>query len=263
MVIKQYIINMHIQWKDYLKHHVFSLEHSCIRGWICTITLHIPWINSRLYCCLCLYLVSPAFLQNRFFSPSLRYLIRIEALLPALPLPLSRSHMFFDVEFKAAANVFFIWHTFCWASCPPLLCKQSWRRMVMTLALWDSKWVKFKRSLYITAPVNQTWPVPECVACVFTCLVVCMLLSQGVMVGGSLVGGIEGSKNPGLVQYRTGCSSAYLSFCQLLTPEIWASETRLYHQHTHKTYKKYIQITQCSCLTLTQITEKWYVWRCS
>lgn len=53
---------------------------------------------------------------KRISLPSLRCLIRLGALLPALPLSLFR--MFFDVEFKAAANVFFIWHTFRRASLP-------------------------------------------------------------------------------------------------------------------------------------------------
>lgn len=47
----------------------------------------------------------------------------------------------------------------------------------MTLALWGSKRVKFKRSLYITATVNQTGRVPGLQAegakrglCVWFCL---------------------------------------------------------------------------------------------
>lgn len=44
--------------------------------------------------------------------------------------------------------------------CPPLLCRVRWRRIVMTLALWDSKWAEFKCSLYITGPVSQQRPVP-------------------------------------------------------------------------------------------------------
>lgn len=64
-----------------------------------------------LFFCMCL--VSLFFLRNRFFLPSLRCLISLSLpLLPApsplsLSLPLSDSHMFFDVEFKATANVFF------------------------------------------------------------------------------------------------------------------------------------------------------------
>lgn len=77
--------------------------------------------------------------------------------------------------------------------CPPLLCRVRWRRIVMTLALWDSKWAEFKCSLYITGPVNQQRPAPglqaegakKCAQCVFTCVHTCgcMLLTQ-MRVGG-------------------------------------------------------------------------------
>lgn len=165
MVIKQSflqcIINMRVHWKNYLKQRAFLLEHLWRGVWIhaliCLYSVNRIRPVLVYFACVCLFV---------FCSPSLRCLISL-SLLPASPpslslsLPLSRSLIcFFDVEFKAAANVFFIWHTFCWASCPALLCKAGWRRMVMTLALWDSKWVKFKWSLYIRAPVNQTSPLP-------------------------------------------------------------------------------------------------------
>lgn len=86
--------------------------------------------------------------------------------------------------------------------CPPLLCRVRWRRIVMTLALWDSKWAEFKCSLYITGPVNQQRPVPglqaegakKCAQCVFTCVHTCgcMLLTQMRVGGGGWQGPLGG-----------------------------------------------------------------------
>lgn len=39
-----------------------------------------------------------------------------------------------------------------------LYARAGWRRMVMTVAFWDHKRVKFKRSQHIRAPVNQAGP---------------------------------------------------------------------------------------------------------
>ncbi len=90
--------------------------------------------------------------------------------------------------------------------------------------------MKFKRNLYITAPVNQTGLVPGlqaegaksvCMrACVRVCLCVhwcpCVAKPEKGVGGLILVGGVEGSKRPGMVQCRMDCSSAYLPFCQLI-----------------------------------------------
>lgn len=99
-----------------------------------------------------------SFVKHTFLK-SLKCLIRIEVLLAALA-PSIALVRFFDVEFKAPANVFFIWHTFGRASCTALLCKWGGRRIVMTLALWLSRWVEFKHRLHIRAPVTQKGPVP-------------------------------------------------------------------------------------------------------
>lgn len=168
--------------------------------------------------------------------------------------------MLFDVEFKAAANVFFIWHTFCWAHCPPLLCKVCWRRMVMTLALWDYKWVKFKRSLYIWAPVNQTRPVPGlqaekakeclayvCVTSVRALVCVCMCVCGGDGGGGGWGGRVEEWKDQSTQAWCSAERSPLHSFpfCQFFTSDIWAQETRLLPStRTH--------LKQSCCLTLKQ-----------
>lgn len=103
--------------------------------------------------------------------------------------------------------------------CPPLLCRVRWRRIVMTLALWDSKWAEFKCSLYITGPINQQRPVPglqaegakKCAQCVFTCVHTCgcMLLTQMRVGGLARSTWRHGSKHQSLVRCRTACYSAY------------------------------------------------------
>lgn len=103
--------------------------------------------------------------------------------------------------------------------CPPLLCRVRWRRIVMTLALWDSKWAEFKCSLYITGPVNQQRPAPglqaegakKCAQCVFTCVHTCgcMLLTQMRVGGLARSTWRHGSKHQSLVRCRTACYSAY------------------------------------------------------
>lgn len=112
---------------------------------------------------------------------------------------------------------------------PCLLCKSGLKeRMVMTVALWDYKRVKFKRSQHIRAPVNQAGPsarvlqAPECLAdvCVYSCprcsrvcacARVCVLARARERCGN---GRIKGSGS--LVQCRT-FSASFLLFCPLLT----------------------------------------------
>lgn len=122
----------------------------------------------------------------------------------------------------------------------------------MTLALWDVKSVKFKCSLYITAPVTQMQPQcqackrsePTCAriclsvpmyACVYTLLSLTGMTGMGVRVRvrlGVVIRGVEGSKQSilGAVQNRLlPCIPLFLSALNIMMCTLESSTN---HQQT-------------------------------
>lgn len=110
-------------------------------------------------------------------------------------------------------------------------------RMVMTVALWDSKRVKFKRSQHIRAPVNHPGPsarllrAPECLAdvCVYSCPRCSRACARACVRVRERCGngGIKGSGS--LLQCRT-FSASFLLFCPLLTRKEEASRQDFGHK---------------------------------
>lgn len=81
--------------------------------------------------------------------------------------------------------IFFIWRSLCQASFPVLVCRVRWRRMVMTLALWDWEWMEFKSSLYIRAPVNHSRPSTRSTSRERERVCVCVYVGSFVWSGGA------------------------------------------------------------------------------